>query len=339
MKPAFLAPALAALVLGLLALAAATGPSTAQPAGAPRLSLPIACEPGRTCEVQHYNDRDPGPGTRDYRCGLQTYEKHNGVDIRVADMAAQRRGVAVLAAAPGTVTRLRDGVADVPVRTPADVAALAASKTECGNGVVVDHGNGWETQYCHMARGSISVKQGDAVQAGTPVGKVGLSGNTEYPHLHFTVRKGSEIVDPFGPDMSKACGAQAPLWTAAALAKMPYHSGAVLNVGFTDRQMGMAEVEAGNLPPATAASPWLIAYARGIALQPGDEIELDLKGPDGASLARARNPPLERWRAQDMRLVGKRRPPSGWPPGVYTADYRVWRSGKVAISRRFTIRL
>ena len=67
------------------ASAALAAPVTAQPPGAPSLAFPVACQPGRTCEIQHYVDRDPGPGVRDHRCGTMTYEGHNGVDIRLAD--------------------------------------------------------------------------------------------------------------------------------------------------------------------------------------------------------------------------------------------------------------
>ena len=323
-------------VLSAIALAAVAGPSAVTQPARPSLAFPLACEPGRTCEIQHYVDRDPGPATKDYRCGLQTYDKHNGVDIRVPDMAAQRRGVAVLAAAPGRVARLRDGVADISVRAP---GAPSVANTECGNGVVVDHGNGWETQYCHLAKGSIGVKVGDTVAAGAALARVGLSGNTEFPHLHFTVRQSGQIVDPFAPDARAACGPQAGLWRSDAAAKMSYRAGAVLNAGFTDGEITMQQLEAGNLRPVTAASPILVAYGRGIALLPGDEVELELKGPGGAVLAKSRRPPLQRWRAQDLTYVGKRRPPSGWAPGVYTADYRVWRQGKVALSRRVQAKL
>lgn len=326
--------ALAAFSAGSLGLALAH----AAPPGAPALSFPLACEPGKTCEIQHYVDRDSGPGTRDYRCGLQTYDKHTGIDIRVPDMAAQRRGVAVLAAAAGRVSRLRDGVQDISIRAP---GAPSVANQECGNGVVIDHGNGWETQYCHLARGSIVVKQGDAVTAGTPLARVGLSGNTEFPHLHLTVRHAGQVVDPFAPDPAapQSCGGQTSLWTAQALAKMPYRSGVVLNAGFTDSQITMDQVEAGGLPGVTATSAALVAYVRAIALLPGDAVELELKGPDGVSLARTRGQPLVRWRAQDFVLVGKRRPPTGWPKGVYVADYKVWRAGKAAITRRFELRL
>lgn len=326
-------PALAAIGVAALLSGAATG-APRQPA----LSFPLACELGRTCEIQHYVDRDPGPGARDYRCGLQTYDKHSGVDIRLPDMAAQRRGVAVLAAAPGRVARLRDGTPDISIRAP---GAPSVANQECGNGVVLDHGNGWETQYCHMARGSISVKVGDTVAAGAPLGRVGLSGATEFPHLHLTVRHAGQVVDPFAPDMSapQACGAQAGLWTPQARARMTYRPGLVLNAGFTDAQITMDQLEAGGLQPATANAPLLVAYVRAIALLPGDSVELELKGPDGTSLARHRAAPLPRWRAQDLIYVGKRRPPTGWPKGLYLADYKVWRAGKVAESRRIELRL
>ena len=47
-----------------------------------RLALPVACQMGRTCFIQQYFDHDPGPGAKDYRCGVMTYDGHDGVDIR-----------------------------------------------------------------------------------------------------------------------------------------------------------------------------------------------------------------------------------------------------------------
>lgn len=326
----------ASLPAALVLLAVAAPAAAPQAAGPPALAFPLACEVGRTCEVQHHVDRDAGPGVRDHRCGSQTYDGHKGVDIRLLDMAAQRAGVAVLAAAPGRVARVRDGMTDVSVRAS---GAPPIAGAECGNAVVIEHGSGWETQYCHLARGSVRVKVGDQVGAGTAIARVGLSGATEFPHLHLSVRHQGQVVDPFAPDMKARCGRQAGLWTARAAAQMPYKAGAVLNTGFTSAPFDMTELEDGRLPSAGAAAPALVAYARAIALLPGDEVELTLKGPDGEILATTRRPPLQRWRAQDMVHVGKRRPPSGWPRGAYVADYRVWRGGKVAVSRRFTLRL
>lgn len=320
------------VLLAGLALAASLGVARAAPQ-APALAFPLACKIGRTCEIQHYVDRDPGPGVRDYRCGPRTYDKHNGVDIRLLDMAAQRAGVDVLAAAPGRVARLRDGVQDISIRTP---GAPSVAGQQCGNGVVIDHGNGWETQYCHVARGSVRVKVGEMVVAGAPLATVGLSGDTEFPHMHFTVRHGGEVVDPFAPDMSKpaACAAQSTLWTAAALRQMPYKAGAILNAGFAAGPVTMEAVEAGGLAGPTLAAPYVVAYVRAIELEVGDRVEIVLTGPGGASLASATAPPLDHDKAQYINLVGKKRPAGGWPAGVYTAQVRVFRAGAVVLERR-----
>ncbi len=325
-----------ATLLGLLAFAG-LGLSVAGHAAPerPRLGFPLACALGRTCEIQHYVDRDPGPGARDYRCGPQSYEGHNGIDIRLLDMAAQRRGIEVLAAAPGKVVRLRDGVADISIRAP---GAPSVANQECGNGVVVDHGDGWETQYCHLARGSLRVKTGDLVSAGTPLALVGLSGNTEFPHLHLTVRHDGAIVDPFAPAGGSACGAVGDLWTPAARAALAYRSGAVLNASFASGPVTMANVETGSVAAPSRTAPYVVAYVRGIALQAGDVIVLELKGPDGATLARSQLPPLDRWKAQHLAYVGKKAPATGWKVGAYVAEYRVLRQGNVAISRRFETR-
>lgn len=318
-----------------LAFAVAAG---AAPAAAPSLTLPIACQIGRTCEVQNYVDRDPGPGAKDYRCGRETYQAHNGVDIRLLDMAAQKRGVAVLAAAPGTVLRLRDGMPDISVRAP---GAPPLNGQDCGNGVIVDHGGGWETQYCHMAKGSLVVKAGQTVAAGAPLGRVGLSGNTEYPHVHVTVRHDGKVVDPFDPDGSglAACKMSHPLWSPAALKALAYKPGAVLNAGFAGGPVKMADVEAGGIPPPSADAAYLVAYGRGIDLQAGDVIGLELRDPAGKVLAQNNLPPLDGPKAQHIAYIGVKRPAAGWASGVYKARYTVTRQGKPALVREFETRL
>jgi hypothetical protein len=324
-------------IAGLVVGCAPVATTRAAPEGL-KLSFPLACEIGRTCEVQHYVDRDPGPAVKDYRCGRRTYEAHSGVDIRVLDMAAQKRGVDVLAAANGRVARLRDGVADISIRAP---GAPPLNGQECGNGVVLDHGDGWETQYCHLAQGSVRVKVGDMVAAGTPIARVGLSGNTEFPHLHLTTRKAGQLVDPFAPDMSQpaSCTAQTPLWDAGAVRQMSYKAGAILNAGFAPGPVTMGDVEGGAVATPTAAAPYLVAYVRTIELEVGDEMQLTLKAPDGSTLATGADKPLNNDKAQYIQYVGKKRPATGWPAGAYTAEYQVRRAGRVVLERRFTTRM
>lgn len=338
------------LIAGLVAACGPAGESSAQnppaakpaaaaPVSGPRLAFPVACEVGKSCEVQNYMDHDPGPGVKDYRCGTNTYESHSGVDIRVQDMAAQGAGVDVLAAAAGRVARLRDGVADVSVKA---AGAAAVNGQECGNGVVIDHGGGWETQYCHLAKGSVKVKVGDEVAAGTPIAGIGLSGQTEYPHVHVTVRKDGAVVDPFAPQLAAgACEAASPgqgLWTAEAAKAMAYKTGAVLNAGFANAPVSMESIEAGGLPAPTAQTP-LVAYIRAINLHGGDVQELTLKDPQGAVLASSRLHPLDRAKAQYMAFVGKKAPAAGWAPGRYEATYVVRRNGQAVITKTFAIEL
>jgi hypothetical protein len=118
----------------------------------PQFVWPVACEIGRNCVIQQYVDHDPGSGTRDYTCGTLVNDGHNGTDIRVPDLATQRAGVDVLAAADGAVLRTRDEMPDVSVATAGHTSVEGRN---CGNGLLIDHGGGWETQYCHLARGSV----------------------------------------------------------------------------------------------------------------------------------------------------------------------------------------
>lgn len=324
------------LLLGLL-MAWTLAPAAALAAGqapAPKLAFPLACVIGRSCEVQNYMDRDPGPGVLDYRCKGRSYNGHGGVDIRLLDMAAQRAGVDVLAAAAGRVARLRDGMADISIRA---ANAPSVKDSECGNGVVIDHGGGWETQYCHVARGSVRVKVGDQVAAGQPIARVGLSGQTEFPHLHLTVRHGAQTIDPFAPDMTRplACGAQPTLWDRTVQGLLAYKAGAVLNAGFAGAPVTMEAVEAGGVASPSAGSPYVVAYVRLIGLQSGDLVDLAMTGPDGVTLARTTSAPLDHDKALYIAYVGKKRPAAGWARGSYRATVTVRRAGAPVLTRPF----
>lgn len=303
--------------------------------------LPIACKIGSDCAIQNYVDVEPGAGVKDYRCGGRTYADHGGIDFRLTGMAAQRRGVAVLAAADGTILRLRDNVPDISVREAGRGAAV--EDIMCGNGVVIGHSGGFETQYCHMAQGSIPVKRGDTVKAGAPIGRVGLSGNTEYPHLHFTVHKYGATVEPFAYGARPGqCGGGRSLWAASAGLDAAYRAGEILNAGFAAGPVTLAAVLADGaapLPRPTRGGPALVAFVQAIGLQGGDIQRLTLAAPDGSVLADNRAAPLDRDKAQWVIFTGKKRPAAGWPAGRYSAHYVVMRAGRPVIDRSFAMRL
>jgi murein DD-endopeptidase MepM/ murein hydrolase activator NlpD len=82
-----------------------------------------------------------------------------------------------------------------PVRAAAAGTVVAAERHRAyGLMVDVDHGNGITTRYAHLS--AISIKEGAKVPAGAVLGKIGSTGRSTAPHLHFEVRLNGETVDP-----------------------------------------------------------------------------------------------------------------------------------------------
>jgi murein DD-endopeptidase MepM/ murein hydrolase activator NlpD len=82
-----------------------------------------------------------------------------------------------------------------PIRATAAGKVISAGQNGgYGNMVEIDHGNGITTRYAHMS--AVSVSEGDAVVAGSIVGKLGSTGRSTGPHLHYEVRIDDEAVDP-----------------------------------------------------------------------------------------------------------------------------------------------
>ena len=71
-----------------------------------------------------------------------------------------------------------------------------------GNYVLIDHGNREYSLYAHMQPGSVHVRPGDSVAAGTLLGRLGSSGNSTEPHLHFHVCRGSSALQCSGVPVS-----------------------------------------------------------------------------------------------------------------------------------------
>lgn len=97
-------------------------------------------------------------------------EEHHGIDLS-GDVGNQ-----IKAARPGKVKQIGEH----------EVYGLF---------VTLDHGNGWETLYAHCSE--VLVKEGEKILSGDVISKVGNSGKSSGPHLHFEIRQNNgTCVDP-----------------------------------------------------------------------------------------------------------------------------------------------
>jgi len=86
-----------------------------------------------------------------------------------------------------------------PVNTPVlatrdGVVTFCGFNEILGNHIIISHSGGYETVYGHLS--SFAVQQGAKVSAGTMIGRVGLTGRTTGPHLHFEIRRKGIATDP-----------------------------------------------------------------------------------------------------------------------------------------------
>lgn len=308
--------------------------SFAVPATAEDFSLasPIDCDLTGPCYIQQYVDHDPSAKASDFQCNGLSYDGHKGTDfaLRTYDMIQQ--GVDVVASAAGIVGGVRDGMEDI--RFTIDRAAQVDGR-ECGNGVVIRHADGWETQYCHLKRGSISVTQGQQVKAGEILGQVGMSGRAAFPHVHLSVRKDGAVVDPFDPDGNITCGAVEAdtLWSQ----EPAYRAGGIVTIGTAPAIPEFAAIRANTVPLPAPTSDALVIYAFLFGTRAGDAIRLALDGPDGTVISQEIE--LERTQAQSFRAIGKKRRAARWPAGRYTGSATLLRGSETVETQTLTLTL
>ncbi len=282
----------------------------------PSFAIPIDCNLGQDCFVMHYVDIDSSPKAVDFNCGRQTYDGHKGTDFGISSLKVMNAGVSVLAAAEGTVLRVRDGVIDRLVSDRITQKQVAGQ--ECGNGLVIDHGNGWETQYCHLKQGSIQVEPDTKVEQGEVLGMVGSSGLASFPHVHLSIRHQGEIVDPFVGEEAVAqanCKTRRnSLWQES----LDYVPTGLIRAGFSTQQPKQTELWQGKYQnnQLSINSPALIFWVHAYGVLKGDREHWQLISPDGDMVIDRENnldTPYRSW----VSYVGKRKLSAGTWQGKY----------------------
>lgn len=123
-------------------------------------------------------------GARGNPFGGGASEFHDGQDIATA------WGTGVVAAGDGTVT-------------------FAGTQNGYGQVVILDHGNGLTTRYGHLSR--IEVEAGQQLTRGDLLGRVGSTGRSTGPHLHYEVRINETAVNPLNYLPAKEVATQAQI--------------------------------------------------------------------------------------------------------------------------------
>lgn len=307
-----------------------------------KFGLPIACTPEIDCWILNYVDLAGDKGVvKDPACQSRSYDDHKGTDIAIRSKAVMDQGVKVLASQDGTIERVRNGEPD-RFPTAEDLEQIKKDRKECGNAVLIDHGNGWKTLYCHLKKDSLSVKVGDNVKKGDPIGEVGLSGFTEFPHVHFGIMNNNKILDPFtGLDTTQGCPSLSnktneSLWDMPVT--MAYTRTSIYDAGFWSDVPVLAKIDLGENTASSlttqteALTFWMVFFG---AIE-GDAINMSILDPSGQVFAE-KSITQDKTRARQFYFIGKKTGSSALMPGKYTGFAKLTRMGEEGKEEVFQI--
>lgn len=206
------------------------------PAKIAGLVWPLAPYPGNGVDwhaISGFVDLNPAyPNkVRDYTCAARSYDttagyNHAGIDYiawpfpwHILDTGA----LDIRAAGPGTLVDKHDGAYD---------RRCDWETSDDTNYVVVQHADGTIARYLHMKTGSVTTRPiGAAIAAGELIGKVGSSGISKLPHLHFELRESNAVGAPAIEPHTGTCNTRPSAWGTqqpyrdTALTRLSTHSG------------------------------------------------------------------------------------------------------------------
>ncbi len=274
-----------------------------------QLTWPIDCRIDQDCWVVNYVDVVPAiKSVRDFSCGPRSYDNHKGTDIAIRDWHAMESGVDVLAAADGKVLRFRDDVED-KVLSRVQLNKLKEENKSCGNGIFVEHANGWNTIYCHLKKNSIVVKSDQTVKAGQKLGQVGHSGYVEFAHLHIGVKHNDILIDPYtGLSNQDGCGEltqEQSLWEEKKYSN--YSPVSIYAAGFSNAVPSFEQIKQNASSPDSLSveSPALTFWVSIFGVEKGDQITMEIRDPEKRIFSQ-KTTVQEKTRARQFLYIGKK---------------------------------
>ncbi|MEM6810871.1 MAG: M23 family metallopeptidase [Pseudomonadota bacterium] len=271
-----------------------------------RFGLPIDCTLNEDCWIVNYVDYGDGDNLQtDPACLARTYDTHKGTDFAILDEAALNNGVDVIAPMDGTILRVRDGEED-SWKSDQELTDIQEQRKECGNAIMIDHGDGLQTVYCHLKKNSISVRRNQSVKKGDAIGKVGLSGFTEFPHLHFGIINNGDILDPFtAKSNNERCGLnKKSLWNKEL--NIAYEPFIIQASGFSDTvpELDRIEKNAFSKNEISSQTEKLTFWALLLGVREGDKISLKIHDASGRVFAE-QEIIQDKTRARQFYFIGK----------------------------------
>jgi hypothetical protein len=298
------------------------------------LEWPLKCIPNVNCFVERYPDVTAGQKLghgQDFTCGKRTRDGLAGIEVVFPDTALAM-GHPVLAAAEGRVVLVQNRVSDTKRMHP-------QGKFACGNEVRIRHANDYETRYCHLKQGSVTVQPGQVVTAGTPIGQTGSSGAVSNPVFAFYVLRDGKPLDPFSNqfiDTPKPCfiGRDRSLWKTP----IAYKPAGVMSSGFARAIPSAGDIEKDmttGQERLDAHASQLAAWVRLYGVEKDDAEDFRILTPKGQewfhrSHTYGRDFPY--WFTGIHALA-----PQGLEEGTWQATYVLRRAGEVVLEHSFFV--
>lgn len=292
-----------------------------------KFSIPIECKFGEDCFLLNQVEK--------VECAQLPFSTKDGVIFIAKHDALVRDGIKILASQDGRVKAVRSNVDDQDKST--------VGIAPCGNGLIITHANGYETQYCYLRKDSIKLKKGDKVKEGQELGLMGMSGNINYPALLFTLKQKNKHIDPFTNNhASKDCGynSDKSLWNSEAIKAM-IHSGTIItNYGFTTEEPEIAKARNGDYNIMTiAGNTNIIGYFIDlIGVYEGDLIFIEMLSPDGYKIVSYQKKFVDFNPRAFAHIVYKNQSQK-LNEGEYKISFKLLRQGSIIIEKQDSLKI